>query len=64
MTSPRGGARFVNFLPDVNVLVGSGQTYGCFEIITPFDKASTATNMFFQPELNAGESMSTVELHE
>ena len=64
MTSPRGGARFVNFLPDGNVLVGSGQTYGCFEIITPFDKASTATNMFFQPELNAGESMSTVELHE
>ena len=54
----------MNFLPDGNVLVGSGQTYGCFEIITPFDKASTATNMFFQPELNAGESMSTVELHE
>ena len=56
--------RFVDFLPDGNLLVGSGQTFGSFEIITPFETTSSKDPMLFQPELNAGESMSTVEFHD
>ncbi len=59
----RGGPRFVNFLPDGKLLVGSGQTFGSLEIITPFHDNATAgpsSSSFFQPDLNAGESMTTI----
>lgn len=58
----RGGPRFVNFLPDGNLLVGSGIPFGSFEVITPF--GDSAGSSFFQPELNAGESMTTVNVNE
>jgi hypothetical protein len=61
----RGGPRFVNFLPDGKLLVGSGQTFGSLEIITPFHDDATAgpsSSSFFQPDLNAGESMTTINL--
>lgn len=58
-----GGPRFVDFLPDGNLLVGSGQVFGSFEIIKPFEQhASHAETQFFQPELTTGESMTTVDL--
>ena len=64
----RGGPRFVDFLPDGNLLVGSGQTYGGFEVMTPFDDAVVSgaghNSSFFQPELHAGESMTMVNVHE
>eukprot|EP00571_Detonula_confervacea_P008660 CAMPEP_0172317850 /NCGR_PEP_ID=MMETSP1058-20130122/33035_1 /TAXON_ID=83371 /ORGANISM="Detonula confervacea, Strain CCMP 353" /LENGTH=1651 /DNA_ID=CAMNT_0013032517 /DNA_START=344 /DNA_END=5299 /DNA_ORIENTATION=+ len=72
-SSNRGGPRFVNFLPDANdgsggkLLVGSGQTFGSFEVINPFHNASDGAghdSTFFQPELNAGESMTTVDVHD
>jgi len=62
------GARFVSFLPagsipgqaDELLLIGSGQTYGGFELIAPFDSSGGAGSLYFQPELNSGEAMSTV----
>lgn len=68
----RGGPRFLNFLPDdcgINagkLLVGSGQTFGGFELISPLENESNAVNgsTFFQPELSAGESMTTVSIHD
>ena len=58
-----GGPRYVDFLPDGNLLCGSGQVFGSFEIIKPFEQhASHAETQFFQPELTAGESMTTVDL--
>lgn len=68
----RGGPRFLNFLPDdcgINagkLLVGSGQTFGGFELISPLENVSNTVNgsAFFQPELGAGESMTTVSIHE
>ena len=62
------GARFVSFLPagsipgqaDELLLIGSGQTYGGFELIAPFDSSGAAGSIYFQPELNSGEAMSTV----
>ncbi|KAL7549462.1 hypothetical protein ACHAWF_012729 [Thalassiosira exigua] len=65
----RGGPRFVNFLPDIHMegverlLVGSGQTFGSFEVITPFEQAASGST-FFQPALTPGESMTTVKLQE
>ena len=56
----RGGPRFVDFLPDGKLLVGSGQTFGSLEIITPFNEdasAGVSHSSFFQPDLSAGESM-------
>ena len=59
----RGGPRYVNFLPNGELLVGSGQTYGGFEVIVPFQHLSTddvngrdPMSSFFQPELSSGES--------
>jgi hypothetical protein len=68
----RGGPRFLNFLPDDcgvhagKLLVGSGQTFGGFELISPLENVSNAVNgsTFFQPELGAGESMTTVSIHD
>jgi hypothetical protein len=59
----RGGPRFVDFLPDGKLLVGSGQTFGSLEVITPFHDETTAgpsPSHYFQPDLNAGESMTTM----
>lgn len=42
----------------------SGQTFGGFELMTPLKNAPNAVHdaTFFQPELNAGESMTTVSI--
>ena len=67
ISANRGGPRFVNFLPEGKLLVGSGQTFGGFEIIVPFEESSTSSSsssVFFQPELNAGEAMTTVNVHD
>jgi hypothetical protein len=69
MSTSRSGPRFATFLPpgcipgsengeDPLLLIGSGQTFGGFEVITPFQTGG-GTN-FFQPELIQGESMTTV----
>ena len=64
----RGGPRFVNFLDGGqagghnNLLVGSGQTFGSFEIITPF--SDTGPVAYLRTELIANESMTTVDVHE
>lgn len=61
----RGGPRFVDFLPDGKLLAGSGQTFGSLEVITPFRDDATAgpsPSSFFQPDLNAGESMTTMNV--
>ncbi len=65
----RGGPRFLNFLPgDCGIhagklLVGSGQTFGGFELISPLSNDVNGS-MFFQPELSAGEAMTTVAIHD
>ncbi len=65
----RGGPRFLNFLPDDfgihsgKLLVGSGQTFGGFELISPLSNAVNGS-IFFQPELSAGEAMTTVAIYE
>lgn len=63
------GGRYVNFLPNGELLVGSGQTYGGFEVIVPFQHLSSddvngrdPMSSFFQPELSSGESMTVVHL--
>jgi len=81
-SATRGGPRFVSFLPSnfypvlsdtsasdegARLLVGSGQTFGGFEVITPFQNSDASSinssgSNFFQPELNAGESMTTVSI--
>lgn len=65
----RGGPRYVTFLPNGELLVGSGQTFGGFEIIVPFQHLTTndvngrdPMSSFFQPELSSGESMTVVHL--
>ena len=66
----RGGPRYVNFLPNGELLVGSGQTYGGFEVIVPFQHLSTddmvgsrdPMSSFFQPELSSGESITVVHM--
>lgn len=69
--SSRVGPRFATFLPvgclpdsaggsEPQLLVGSGQTFGGFELITPFE-TNTPVTQFFQPELVTGESMTTVD---
>ena len=69
MTNSRSGPRFASFLPrgcipgmdngeDPFLLVGSGQTFGGFELISPF-QTDTASS-YFQPELAPGESMTAV----
>lgn len=74
MSTSRSGPRFANFIPagcvagmgngeDPLLLVGSGQTFGGFEIITPF-QTGEGTNNFFQPELAPGESMTTVSFED
>jgi hypothetical protein len=68
-TMGRQGSRSVNFLDDGNLLMGSGQTFGGFEVITPFQDSADAAvngvknNAVFQPELTAGEAMTTVDVH-
>ena len=61
----RGGPRFVDFMPDGKLLVGSGQTFGSLEIITPFNEDASAGSLshssFFQPDLSAGESMTIMK---
>ena len=44
----------------------SGQTYGGFELISPLENVSNVVHgtTFFQPELSAGESMTTVSIHD
>lgn len=64
-SASRGGPRFVDFLPDGKLLAGSGQTFGGLEIIAPFHNDATtglSPSSFFQPDLNAGESMTTMNL--
>ncbi|KAL7473268.1 hypothetical protein ACHAXS_013711 [Conticribra weissflogii] len=81
-TATRGGPRFVSFLPSTlypvlsnssdsdegtRLLVGSGQTFGGFQVIRPFQSSDASSidytgSNFFQPELNAGESMTTVSI--
>ena len=69
MSNSRSGPRFASFLPracipgmdnaeDPLLLVGSGQTFGGFELIAPFQ--TDAGSNYFQPELTPGESMTTV----
>ena len=73
MSTARSGPRFASFLPsgcipgmdngeDPLLLLGSGQTFGGFELIKPF-QTDGETN-FFQPELVQGESMTTVSYEE
>ena len=66
MSTSRSGPRFASFLPngseDPLLLVGSGQTFGGFELIKPF-QTDGETN-YFQPELIQGESMTTVSFEE
>lgn len=65
LSAGRGGPRFLNFLPDGDLLVGSGQTFGGFEVITPFgDSQRDPITSFFQPELSPDESMTVVHLHD
>ena len=51
----RGGPRFLNFLPEDcgihagKLLVGSGQTFGGFELISPLSNAANGST-FFQPD--------------
>mmetsp|Transcript_24951 Transcript_24951/g.49860 ORF Transcript_24951/g.49860 Transcript_24951/m.49860 type:complete len:1483 (+) Transcript_24951:213-4661(+) len=65
----RGGPRFLNFLPDDcgihagKLLIGSGQTFGGFELISPLSNDVNGST-FFQPELSAGEAMTTVSIHD
>jgi hypothetical protein len=65
----RGGPRFLNFLPgDCGIhagklLVGSGQTFGGFELISPLSNDVNGST-FFQPELSAGEAMTTVSIYD
>ncbi|KAL7520790.1 hypothetical protein ACHAWX_006178 [Stephanocyclus meneghinianus] len=69
MSTSRTGPRFATFLPrgcipgmesgeDPYLLVGSGQTFGGFELMTPFQTGGGTS--FFQPDLAPGESMTTV----
>ena len=66
----RGGPRFVDFLPDGDLLVGSGQAFGGFEVIRPFGGGSSSTpprdpsSPFFRPQLHERESMTVVHLHD
>ena len=67
----RGGPRFLNFVPNDcgihagKLLVGSGQTFGGFELISPLYSSNVANDsIFFQPDLSAGESMTTVSIYD
>jgi hypothetical protein len=68
MSASLSGPRFATFLPrgcipgiegeDPFLLVGSGQTFGGFELIKPFETGGVTS--FFQPELAPGESVTTM----
>ncbi|KAL3798250.1 hypothetical protein HJC23_000164 [Cyclotella cryptica] len=73
MSTSRTGPRFATFLPrgcipgmdsgeDPFLLVGSGQTFGGFELMTPFQTGGGTS--FFQPDLASGESMTTVSYND
>ena len=62
----RGGPRFLEFLPDMEgipanrLLVGSGQSGGGLQILTPFESQSESSPSFLIPQLSQGESMTSL----